>query len=266
MDAVILPNAGDRADLRGTSGIGENLVVTGASRGIGAAVAQLAARHGYRVCINYRNDREAADHVVREIVEAGGTAVAVKGDISRKEDVRSLFDAAEVELGPVDALVNNAGVTGPIGPFVDAGIETLQRVLDVNTLGTMLCTQEAVIRLSRRKAAGAIVNISSIAATTGAANEYVHYAASKAAIDAFTVGLAKEVAGLNIRVNAVAAGTTLTGIHAAAGDPDRPERVRPKISMQRLAHPAEIAEAVLWLLSPRSSYVTGTVLKVAGGL
>lgn len=239
------------------------LIVTGGSRGIGAATARLAARRGFRVCVNYTRDAAAADAVVAAIRAAGGTAVAVRADVAAEADVRRLFDAAEAEIGPVDALVNNAGTTGPIGRFEDVSTETLRRVLDVNLLGTMVCAREAVRRFAGR--GGTIVNLSSVAATTGAPGEYVHYAASKAAVDAFTLGLARETAGSGIRVNAVAPGSTLTDIHAAAGEPDRPARVRGRIPMQRLAEPEEIAEAVVWLLSDAASYVTGAVLRVAGG-
>ncbi|MEQ9330136.1 SDR family oxidoreductase [Thalassobaculum sp.] len=239
------------------------LIVTGGSRGIGAATARLAAGRGFRVCVNYARDAQAAETVVTAIRAAGGTAVGVQADIGTERGVRDLFDAAEAAIGPVRALVNNAGITGPIGRFETVETETLRRVLDVNVLGSMLCAREAVRRFGDQ--GGAIVNLSSVAATTGAAGEYVHYAASKAAVDAFTLGLAREVAGRGIRVNAVAPGSTLTDIHAAAGEPDRPARVRSRIPLQRLAEPEEIAEAVVWLLSDAASYVTGTVLRVAGG-
>lgn len=240
------------------------LIVTGGSRGIGAATAHLAAGRGFRVCVNYTRDAVAADAVVAAIQAAGGTAVAVQADVADAGDVRRLFEAAEAGIGPVRALVNNAGITGPIGSFQDASTETLRRVFEVNVLGTMLCTQEAIRRFAGHSG-GSIVNLSSVAATTGAPGEYVHYAASKAAIDSFTLGLAREVAGSGIRVNAVAPGSTLTDIHATAGEPGRPARVRTRIPLQRLAEPEEIAEAILWLLSDAASYVTGSVLRVAGG-
>jgi NAD(P)-dependent dehydrogenase (short-subunit alcohol dehydrogenase family) len=166
----------------------------------------------------------------------------------------------------LSALVNNAGVTGPIGAFAQAPVQAIRRVLDVNALGTMLCTQQAVQRWLAAGRRGCIVNVSSIAATLGAPAEYVHYAASKAAVDAFTVGLAKELAGAGIRVNAVAPGTTRTDIHARAGDPHRLGRIASRIPIGRVAEPREIAEAVLWLLSPGASYVTGSILRVGGGL
>jgi len=241
-----------------------SLIVTGASRGIGAATAILAARRGYRVCINYLSDPRAAEGVADTIRGTGGTAVAIQADVASEADVTRLFDTAEAALGPIGALVNNAGVTGPIGPFAQTETAVLQGVLATNVLGTFLCGREAVRRFSRA-GGGRIVNLSSVAATTGAAGEYVHYAASKAAVDAFTLGLAREVAGKGIRVNAVAPGSTLTEIHAKAGEPDRPARVRGRIPMQRLAEPEEIAEAILWLLSDEASYVTGAVLRVGGG-
>ncbi len=240
------------------------LIITGASRGIGAATARLAARQGYPVCVNYIHDGKAADAVVDEIRVAGGTAFAMQADIAAAPDIIRLFDAAEAEFGAVSGLVNNAGITGPIGVFVNADRDVLRRVFDVNVHGSFMCAQEAVRRFSRG-GKGAIVNLSSVAATTGAPGEYVHYAASKAAIEAFTLGLAREVADAGIRVNAVAPGSTLTDIHATAGEPDRPKRVQARIPMRRLAEPAEIAEAILWLLSDAASYVTGTVLRAGGG-
>lgn len=241
-----------------------NLIITGASRGIGSATARLAARRGYGVCINYVHDEDAALAVVAGIQAEGGRAIAVRADVSSEPDVRRLFETAESQLGPLQGLVNNAGVTGRIGRFVDVETATLERVFDINVLGTMLCSREAARRF-QAAGRGVIVNLSSVAATTGAPGEYVHYAASKAAIDAFTLGLARELADRGIRVNAVAPGSTLTDIHASAGEPDRPARVRSRIPMQRLAEPEEVAEAIVWLLSDAASYVTGAVLRVAGG-
>ncbi len=240
------------------------LIVTGGSRGIGAATARLAARQGYRVCLTYLRDEAAARAVVSDIERTGGMAIAAPGDVGKVDDVTSVFSIAERELGPLAGLVNNAGITGRIGHFADEDSATFESVVRTNVLGSLYCAQEAVRRfLPRRK--GAIVNLSSVAATTGAPSEYVHYAASKAAIDAFTVGLAKEVAADGIRVNAVAPGSTLTDIHAAAGEPDRPARVKDRIPMHRLADAEEIARAILWLLSEEASYVTGAVLRVSGG-
>ncbi len=242
------------------------LIVTGGGRGIGAAIVRLAARDGYAVCFNYTRDETAARTLLRELLDQGLRAQAVRGDIADPDTARQLFDKAEHDLGPVTALVNNAGVTGRIGAFRDVDLSTLRRVLDVNVLGTMLCAQEAVRRWEARGTPGRMVNISSIAATLGAPHEYVHYAATKAAVEAFTVGLAREIAAGGIRVNAVSPGTAFTDIHAAAGEPDRPARIVSRVPMGRIGEPDEIAESVLWLLSDKASYVTGAVLRVAGGL
>jgi NAD(P)-dependent dehydrogenase (short-subunit alcohol dehydrogenase family) len=239
------------------------VLITGAGRGIGAATALAAARVGYAVGINYLGDAAAAAGVVKRIATAGGRAVAVQADIAEPAAVARLFDAVEDALGPVTALVNNAGTTGRITRFVELDLATLRRVIDVNLVGCMLCSQEA---LRRWRAGGAIVNVSSIAAATGSPGEYVHYAATKAAVEAFTRGLAREVAGDGIRVNAVSPGTVQTGIHAAGGDPERPARVAARIPLGRVGAPEEIAAAVLWLLSDAASYTTGSVLTVAGGL
>jgi NAD(P)-dependent dehydrogenase (short-subunit alcohol dehydrogenase family) len=243
------------------------VLVTGAGRGIGAATARRLAEAGYAVCVNYREDAASAREVVAAIAARGGRAIAVQADTSGEDDIRRLFDAAEQALGPLHTLVNNAGITGPLGRFVDLGSDTLRRVVAVNLTGCLLCTQEALRRFARRQAEGrSVVNISSIAAATGSPGEYVHYAATKAAVEAFTLGLAREVAAEGIRVNAVAPGTVQTGIHAAAGDPGRPARIAPRVPMRRVGQPEEIAEAVLWLVSDAASYTAGAVLKVAGGL
>lgn len=237
------------------------VVITGAGRGIGAATALAAARAGYAVGVNYLGD--AAAGVVERIAAAGGRAVAVQADIAEPAAVARLFDAVEDALGPVTALVNNAGTTGRITRFVELDLATLRRVIDVNLVGCMLCSQEALRRFSN---GGSIVNVSSIAAATGSPGEYVHYAATKAAVEAFTRGLAREVAGEGVWVNAVSPGTVQTGIHAAGGDPERPARVAARIPLGRVGAPEEIAAAVLWLLSEAASYTTGSVLTVAGGL
>lgn len=244
------------------------IIVTGAGRGIGAATATAAAREGYAVGVNYLRDEAAARSVVERIAKDGGAAAALRGDVAVPEDVAALFNECERALGRVTALVNNAGITGRITRFDALDLPTLRRTIDVNLIGCMLCSQEAVRRFSTVQGGqgGSIVNVSSVAATLGSPGEYVHYAATKAAVEALTVGLAREVAREGIRVNAVAPGTVQTGIHAAGGDPDRPARVAPRIPIGRVGQPDEIAAAILWLLSPAASYVTGTVLKVAGGL
>ena len=246
----------------------EVVVITGAGRGIGAATALAAARQGYAVGVNYRRDAAAAAAVVERIRAEGGRALAVEADVAEPEQVAALFDAVAEALGPVTALVNNAGTTGRITRFADLDLATLRQVIDVNLIGCMLCSQEAVRRFSTARGGqgGAIVNLSSVAAQTGSPGEYVHYAATKAAIEAFTRGLAREVAAEGIRVNAVAPGTVQTGIHAAGGDPERPARVAARIPLGRVGQPEEIAAAILWLLSPAAAYATGSVLTVAGGL
>jgi NAD(P)-dependent dehydrogenase (short-subunit alcohol dehydrogenase family) len=246
----------------------EVVVITGAARGIGAATALAVAHRGDAVAVNYREDGAAADAVVQRIRAAGGRALALQADVADPGDVARLFDQAAAALGPITALVNNAGTTGRITRFEALDLATLRRVVEVNLVGCMLCSQEAVRRLSTARGGpgGAIVNLSSVAAVTGSPGEYVHYAATKAAVEAFTRGLAREVAAEGIRVNAVAPGTVQTGIHAAGGDPERPARVASWIPLGRVGQPEEIAAAILWLLSPAAAYATGSVLTVAGGL
>lgn len=243
------------------------LVVTGASRGIGAAIARLAATRGFAVAVNHAASADAAAAVVRDIEQAGGRAVAIAGDVAQEADVIRLFDAAERALGPICGLVNNAGIAGSLTRIEGLAADALARVLAVNVGGTILCAREAVRRMSTRRggAGGAIVNISSLVARTGGAGDWVHYAASKGAVDSFTIGLAREVAAEGIRVNAVAPGLIDTDIHAAAGAPDRLARMAPTVPMQRPGTPQEVAEAVLWLLSPAASYATGTILEIGGG-
>jgi NAD(P)-dependent dehydrogenase (short-subunit alcohol dehydrogenase family) len=242
------------------------ILVTGGSRGIGAAICRLAAAQGYAVAINYLRDDTSARELAAAIAAEGGTACTVKGDVGVEADVDRMFEVAESVLGPLYGLVNNAGITGRIGKFIAADPVSVEQIFRTNVFGTMHCCRAALRCFERTGSAGVIVNISSIAATTGSPNEYVHYAASKAAIETFTLGLAREVAADNIRVCAVAPGSTLTEIHATAGEPDRPARVAPRIPMGRLAAPEEIAEPVVWLLSDAASYMTGSTVRCGGGL
>jgi NAD(P)-dependent dehydrogenase (short-subunit alcohol dehydrogenase family) len=243
------------------------LIITGASRGIGAATARLAASRGFAVAVNFARDQTAASAVVDEIVAAGGRACAVQADVRSESDILRLFETAERNLGPVRALVNNAAITGNLTRVEALTAAQIEDLLRVNVTGTILCSREAVRRMSTAHggAGGVIVNISSIAARIGSSGEWVHYAASKGAIDTFTRGLAREVAEEGIRVNAVAPGLVETGLHAAAGAPDRPARLAPGIPMKRAGSPQEIAEAIVWLLSPAASYVTGSILEIGGG-
>ncbi|HTZ84643.1 MAG TPA: SDR family oxidoreductase [Candidatus Acidoferrales bacterium] len=243
------------------------LIVTGASRGIGAAVAKLAAQRAYAVAVNFNTGESEANKIVSEIVAANGRALAIQADVSREDQILKLFQAAERELGPIKALVNNAGVTGGFARVEDVTVGQIETAFAVNVTGSMLCAREAVRRMSTKRGGtgGAIVNISSRAAQTGSPGEWVHYAATKGAIDSFTVGLAREVATEGIRVNAVSPGLTDTELHAANGEPGRLQRLMPSIPMKRAGLPDEIAEGVLWLLSPAASYVTGAILEIGGG-
>lgn len=244
----------------------KTVIITGASRGIGAATAIAAAREGFNVAVNYLKDEAAAQQVVQAVMRQGRKAIAIQGDVGKPEDIPRLFEQAEQALGPITALVNNTGITGPIGPFSNTTDATIAHVFQVNVFGTIQCSRAALANFTRHGTAGVIVNVSSVAARTGSPGEYIHYAASKAAIDAFTIGLAREVATTGVRVCGVSPGSTLTEIHATAGEPGRPERVAPKIPMGRLARPEEVAETIVWLLSPAASYITGTVVQCAGGL
>ncbi|SEJ75863.1 NAD(P)-dependent dehydrogenase, short-chain alcohol dehydrogenase family [Arthrobacter sp. yr096] len=242
-------------------------IVTGASRGIGAAVALAAARAGYGVVVNYSEDSTGATSVVEEILAQGGRAVPVQADVSRPADVVRLFDEA-AGLGTVTAVINNAAITGNlIGTLAEVPAETVQQVVDVNVAGMIFMCQEAVRRLSTANGGmgGSVINISSTATKAGSPGTWIHYAATKGAVDVLTVGLAAEVAKQGIRVNAVAPGSTNTGLHAAAGMPDRVERLNPSIPMGRGAEPEEVAAAVMWLMSGDAGYITGAVLPVSGG-
>lgn len=239
-------------------------VVTGGGRGIGAATCLRLAAEGHDVVVNYVRDAAAAESVAEGVRAAGARAVTVRADTSVEADAERLFEVAERELGPVTGLVNNAAVTGPLGRFTEADTGTLRRVVDVNLMGTLLCSRRAA-QLMVPRGEGVIVNISSGAATLGSPNEYVHYAATKAAVDTLTLGLAKELGPDGIRVNAVAPGVIDTEMHAAMGAPDRARRVAASVPLRRAGRAEEIAAAVAWLMSPDASYTTGTVLRVAGG-
>ncbi len=243
------------------------VIVTGSGRGIGAATAQLAAQKGYAVCVNYTTQAERANQIVKGIRESGGQAIAVEADVSDEAAVKAMFERATGELGPLVGLVNNAGITGKIGRLAELETENLRRLLEVNVLGTIICAREAVKRMSLASGGqgGAIVNISSRAAQHGSPNEFVHYAASKAAVETFTFGLAGEVANEGIRVNCVSAGLVDTEIHAQMGDAGRVQRFASRIPMQRAGQPEEIAHAILWLLSEEASYCNGSILAVSGG-
>ncbi|MFC5520241.1 SDR family oxidoreductase [Polaromonas jejuensis] len=243
------------------------VLITGGSRGIGAATALLAARQGYAVAVNYAANSLAADEVVRQIRQAGGQAMAVQADVAREAQVLAMFEKIDARFGRLSALVNNAGVVDQT-TRVDAITQArLQRIFEVNVFGSFLCAREAVRRMSTRYggAGGAIVNVSSAAARLGSPGQYVDYAAAKGAIDTFTLGLSKEVAAEGIRVNAVRPGIIDTDIHASGGLPDRARELAPQVPLQRAGTAEEVAEAIVWLLGEQSSYTTGALLDVAGG-
>ena len=243
------------------------LVVTGGGRGIGAAVSSLAAARGYRVCVNYRTDATAAESVVRRITSAGGSALGVAADVSRQAEVERLFRTVDRELGPVTALVNNAGVVAQQGRVDQVDEDRLMRLFTTNISSAFLCSKEAVLRMSTTHggSGGAIVNVSSAASRLGSPGEYVDYAASKGAMDTLTLGLSQEVAREGIRVNGVRPGFIRTTMHADGGDPGRVERLQHLLPMGRGGEPEEVAAAVVWLLSDEASFVTGSFIDLAGG-
>jgi NAD(P)-dependent dehydrogenase (short-subunit alcohol dehydrogenase family) len=243
------------------------LIVTGASRGIGAATARLAAEKGYAVAVNFHSSESAALQLVEEIRARGGTALPVRADIGREEDILRLFEKVDQELGPLGGLVNNAGILETQSRVEEVSAERLERVFRINITGAFLCCREAVRRMSKRHggSGGSIVNVSSVAARLGAAGEYVDYAASKGAIDTLTVGLAQEAAPEGIRVNAVRPGFIYTDIHASGGEPGRVDRLKNALPMRRGGQPEEVAAAILWLLSEEASYCTGTFIELGGG-
>ena len=245
----------------------EVLIITGASRGIGAATARIAGRSGYVVCVNYLKNKAAAKQIAEEIKTDGGPALAVGANISREDEVVKLFRTVDDKLGKISALVNNAGILETQMRIEEMNAARLNRVFLTNITGSFLCAREAVKRMSTKNGGkgGAIVNVSSAAARLGSAGEYVDYAASKGAVDTFTRGLAQEVAGEGIRVNAVRPGVIDTDIHASGGEPGRVERVKASIPMKRGGSAEEVAKAIMWLLSSESSYTTGSLLEVSGG-
>ncbi|WP_353181785.1 SDR family oxidoreductase [Parapedobacter lycopersici] len=246
----------------------KTILITGASRGIGAATALLAARQGYAVSINYHKNRSAAEAVAEQIIHNGGRAVAIHADITREPDILRLFSETERQLGTIYALVNNAGILEQQMRLEHLTMERMERIVKANLLGPMCCAREAVKRMSTKYGGrgGVIVNVSSIAAKTGSPNEYIDYAASKGGLDTFTVGLSKEVAAEGIRVNAVRPSLIYTDIHTDGGEAGRVDRIKERVPMRRGGHATEVAEAILWLISEKSSYTTGSFIDVSGGI
>jgi NAD(P)-dependent dehydrogenase (short-subunit alcohol dehydrogenase family) len=247
--------------------VSKTILITGGSRGIGRATALLAGARGWAVGVNYVGNRDAAERTVADTIAAGGRAIAIKGDVVREGDVIAMFDATEKAFGPLDGLVNNAGIVAPSLPIVEIGVDRMKRVFDTNILGAYLCAREAARRLSRSRGGkgGAIVNVSSMAARLGAPNEYVDYAGSKGAMDSMTVGLSKELGPEGVRVNAVRPGLIDTEIHASGGRPDRAAKLGATTPLGRAGTAAEVAEAIVWLLGDASSYVNGAILDVSAG-
>jgi NAD(P)-dependent dehydrogenase (short-subunit alcohol dehydrogenase family) len=243
------------------------MVITGASRGIGAATARLAAQRGYAVCINYRRNAAAATTLARTLADTGALVMTAAADVGVEAEVQGLFTRVDRELGRITALINNAGMLEPQTAVAQMSVERIERVFKTNVIGSFLCAREAIKRMSNRNggAGGCIVNVSSMAARLGAPHEYVDYAAAKGAIDSFTIGLAKEVAAEGIRVNAVRPGLIHTDMHASGGEPGRIARLQNSVPMQRGGQPEEVAEAILWLASEQASYTTGTFIDVSGG-
>ncbi|MEH6680335.1 MAG: SDR family oxidoreductase [Sediminicola sp.] len=245
----------------------KTMIITGASRGIGAATAVLAAGHGFAVAVNYHKNRMAAEKVVKTITETGGRAIAVQADISKEKDILRLFSETDKRLGNLSSLINNAGILERQMRLEEMDISRLNRIFAANITGQLICAREAIKRMSTKYGGngGTIVNVSSLAARTGAPNEYLDYAVSKGAMDTFTIGLSKEVAGEGIRVNGVRPAFIYTDIHADGGEPERVDRIKESIPMKRGGTAHEVAEAILWLASDRSSFSTGTFIDITGG-
>lgn len=245
----------------------KTILITGGSRGIGAATALLAAKEGYAVVVNFHKNKDAADAVVSQIKNEGGTAIAIQADITKEQDVTRLFSETKHIFGALDVLINNAGILGPQMEFESMNMERISNIFRTNVFAQFRCAQEAIKQMAWSKGGhgGVIVNVSSLASKSGAPNEYIDYAATKGAIDTFTIGLSKEVAHEGIRVNAVRPAFIYTDIHADGGEPDRIKRVQDTIPLKRGGHPKEVAAAILWLASEKSSYCTGTFIDISGG-